>query len=217
MFPAEKLRRRNSPSGSIGSLARASYARKAPSSTIPPISGMNTAGLDHPSRGCSISANTDPPSPAAHSSAPGRSTRRPPGSRGAALGTATRISTTQAAARGMLIRKISRQEPIGSSSPPTSGPSTPAIAPHAVQLPIAPPRSDSGNVFTITASELGTSSAPAMPCTIRATTSTPIDGAIAHASDATPKPATPIANTRRSPYRSPSEPPTRISEPSVSR
>ncbi len=58
-------------------------------------------------------------------------------------------------------------------------------------MPIAWPRSDSGKVLTITASELGTSSAPATPCTARATTSAPIDGDSAHASEATPKPTTP--------------------------
>ena len=42
-------------------------------------------------------------------------------------------------------------------------------------------------------------------------------GAIAHSSETTPNPATPIENTRRSPNTSPSEPPTRISEPSDSR
>ena len=42
-------------------------------------------------------------------------------------------------------------------------------------------------------------------------------GEIAHSMEATPKAPTPIANTLRSPYRSPSEPPIRISELSVSR
>ena len=42
-------------------------------------------------------------------------------------------------------------------------------------------------------------------------------GEIAHSSDIAPNPPTPIENTRRSPYTSPSEPPTRISEPSDSR
>ena len=110
-----------------------------------------------------------------------------------------------------------RQDPIASSSPPASGPSTPAIAPQAVQLPIAAPRSDSGNVFTITASELGTSSAPATPWTARAATSVPIVGATAHAREAAPKPDTPNAKIRRSPYTSPSDPPTNINELSVSR
>src|SRR5664279_6573602 len=98
-----------------------------------------------------------------------------------ALGGITdRISHTQAAASGTLITKIQRHDAIASSSPPASGPSTPAIAPHAVHVPIAPPRSDAGNVLTITASELGTSSAPAIPRSARAATSTPMLGETAH-------------------------------------
>jgi len=61
------------------------------------------------------------------------------------------------------------------------------------------------------------SSALAMPCSARAPIRKPIDGEIAHSSEAAPKPVTPIAKMRRSPNRSPSEPPTRISDPSVSR
>jgi hypothetical protein len=95
--------------------------------------------------------------------------------------------------------KIQRHDAIAKSSPPASGPSTPAIPPHAVHVPIAPPRSSAGNVLTITASELGTSSAPATPWTIRAATSTPIVGAAAQIAEATPKPPTPIAKILRSP------------------
>ena len=187
MLPAEKLRRLNSPSGSIGSAARDSCHRKIASRTTPAINGTYTAGLPQPRRGCSISANTGPANPAAHSSAPGTSTLRPPVRRGAARGTTNRISHTQTIASGMLMMNSHRHEPIASSSPPASGPSTPAIAPHAVQLPIAPPRSSGGNVFTITASELGTSSAPATPCSARITTSTPIVGETAHSQRGDPE------------------------------
>ena len=69
---------------------------------------------------------------------------------------------------GRFSRKIDLHDAIANSSPPASGPSTVAIPPHAVQLPIAGPRSDSSNVATITASALGTSSAPATPCNARA-------------------------------------------------
>ncbi len=185
---------------------------------MPAISGTITAGLPHPSRGCSISAKTGPPSPSAHSSAPVTSIRLDV-SRGRALarGITSKISARQAATKGRLTRKIQRHEPSANSSPPASGPSTAAIPPHAVQLPIAGPRSSSGKVATITASALGVSSALATPCSARAAISAWIEGASAHSSDATPKPPTPSAKTRRSPYRSPSEPPIRISEPSVSR
>ena len=64
-----------------------------------------------------------------------------------------------------------------------SGPSAPAIVPHAVQVPIAGPRSRSGNVLTITASELGVSRAPAIPWSARNATSRPIVGATAQSSD----------------------------------
>ena len=102
-------------------------------------------------------------------------------------------------------------------NPAIRGPSAPAIVPHAVQAPIAGPRSFAGKVAMITASELGVRSAPAMPCRARKAISVPIDGAIAHSSDVTPNPATPSANTRRSPKMSPSDPPRRMNEPSVSR
>ena len=89
--------------------------------------------------------------------------------------------------------------------------------PQAVHVPIAGPRSRAGNVATITASELGVSSAPATPWSARNTISSVIEGAIAHSSEAAPNPPTPSANTRRSPKMSPSEPPSRISDPSITR
>ena len=79
------------------------------------------------------------------------------------------------------------------------------------------PRSDGGNVEMMSASALGVSSAPNAPCSARPAISNSMLGATAHSTDTTPNPPTPIENTRRSPKRSPSEPPTRISEPSVSR
>jgi hypothetical protein len=57
----------------------------------------------------------------------------------------------------------------------------------------------------------------AAPCSARAATSRLIEGASAHASEKAPKAAIPAVNTRRSPQTSPSEPPSRISEPSESR
>ncbi len=105
----------------------------------------------------------------------------------------------QPSASGTLITKIHRHEPTDNSSPPASGPSAVAIAPHAVQVPIAAPRSSGPNVLTITASELGTSSAPAIPWSARAATRNPMLGAIAQSTEANPKKPTPIANTLRSP------------------
>ena len=113
--------------------------------------------------------------------------------------------------------KIQRQETNSISSPPPSGPTTNAIPVHAVHEPIAPPRSSPGKTAVISARLDGTSSAPAIPWSARATISNTSLGAIAHSAEVTPKPTRPQTKTRRRPRMSPSEPPTRISEPSVSR
>ena len=94
---------------------------------------------------------------------------------------------------------------------------TVAIPAHAVHEPIAAPRSSRGKAAMITASALGVSSAPNAPCSARPAIRTPMSGASAHNKEHSPNPATPMENTRRSPKMSPSEPPTRISEPSASR
>ena len=86
-----------------------------------------------------------------------------------------------------------------------------------VHWPMALPRAVPVKVAVIMASEAGTSSAPAMPWMPRKTMSVGASGATAQRTEAPAKLATPIAKTRDSPKMSPSEPPTRISEPSVSR
>ena len=116
-----------------------------------------------------------------------------------------------------MIPKIQRHEAWSTSSPPPSGPITIAIPPHAVHVPIAAPRSSSGKTAVMIASEDGTSSAPAIPCSARAAISSSTVGASAHSTDVAPKPASPTEKIRRRPSTSPSEPPTSISAPSVSR
>ena len=106
---------------------------------------------------------------------------------------------------------------MSTSAPPASGPTTVETPLQAVHVPIARPRSSSGKTAMIVASVLGTSSAPAAPCTMRAATSSSAVGATAHISDVTPNSAVPSAKTRRRPNRSLSDPPIRISEASVSR
>ncbi len=128
-----------------------------------------------------------------------------------------RDSITVTAAIGTLMRKMSRQLEMPMSQPPSSGPTTKEMPLHAVHWPIAAPRSGPENVDVITASDAGVRSAPAMPWTPRKTMSVVESGAAAQSTDATPKLATPSVNIRTSPKMSPSEPPTRMSEPSVSR
>ena len=64
---------------------------------------------------------------------------------------------------GTLIRKIQRHDAASIKAPPPSGPITVEMPLHAVQVPIAPPRSSGGNVDMMIASVLGMSSAPATP------------------------------------------------------
>ena len=103
------------------------------------------------------------------------------------------------------------------SQPPRSGPPTVEIPPQAVHVPIAAPRSAPENVDVSRASDAGVRSAPAIPCSPRKTMSAMTSGESAQRTDAAPKAATPIVNTRTSPKMSPSDPPTRMSEPSMRR
>ena len=91
-----------------------------------------------------------------------------PGSRGASAGTARETMNSVPSTSGRLIRKIQRHDAESTSWPPTTGPSTVPMPPHAVHAPTACARSDSANVRTITASAAGVSSAPDMPCSARA-------------------------------------------------
>ena len=127
------------------------------------------------------------------------------------------MSQSATAIGTMLIAKIQRHEPASSSRPPKSGPMTIAIPDHAVHEPMAAPRSPGSKRATMSPSVFGTSSAPAIPWSPRKATRTPIDGAAAQSTLATPNPTRPTVKARRRPKRSPSEPPTSSRAPSVSR
>ena len=126
-------------------------------------------------------------------------------------------SAAVAIANGTLMMNTQRQDAWVTSQPPTSGPITNAMPVHAVHAPIAAPRSSPLKVAAITARPAGVSSAPAMPCRPRARIKVVPSGAAAQRIDVRPKLTIPIRNRRRAPKRSPSEPPTSNSEPSVSR
>jgi hypothetical protein len=76
------------------------------------------------------------------------------------------------------------------------------------QVPMALPRSFSGNDALMSARLPGTSSAPPMPCTARAAISWCTLPASAQPTDDSAKMPTPIAKMRRRPKWSPSAPPT---------
>src|SRR5207253_5827986 len=132
-------------------------------------------------------------------------------------GRASQIRAGGAIVKGGLIRKMERQDATETSQPPTSGPITNEIPVHAVQVPIAAPRSSPAKFAVIVASAAGVRSAPETPCRPRATINPAPEVETAQRIDVTPKAVTPSAKMRLPPKRSPSEPPTRMSAPSVSR
>ena len=88
--------------------------------------------------------------------------------------------------------KIARQEIRPTRAPPPAGPKTVAIPVQAVQVPTALPRASPSKVAATIASEPGTSSAPATPCSARAPIRNSSLGAAAQSSELTPKATRPI-------------------------
>ena len=84
------------------------------------------------------------------------------------------------------------------------------------QAPSATPRRSAGTPAERIVSVSGITIAPPRPCTARAASSAPIDGASAAAADAAVKIPMPIANIRRRPKRSPSAAPVSRSTAKVS-
>ena len=130
-------------------------------------------------------------------------------------GTCRSATTTTSAASGRLIRNTARQVH-STSQPPRNGPTAPAIPPSPDQAPIAAARScGRGTTLEIAPGCPGSAARrrrPAAPGPRRAAR-----GSAPARTAATPPrtTTTPITNTRRRPNRSPSEPPSRISEASV--
>ena len=120
---------------------------------------------------------------------------------------------------GMLIRKTHRQPPVpvSTSNPPTNGPTAVNTPASPDQAPIALPRSAPPNKVLTSASEVGTTSAAAAPWPMRATTKINAVGANPQSTDVTPNAAVPAMNTDRLPSKSPSDPPTKTSAPSINR
>src|SRR5882724_9870698 len=97
------------------------------------------------------------------------------------------------------IANIQRQEALSTSRPPTNGPRMNEIPVQAVQLPIALPWAGPEKVEMISANELGTRSAPAMPCKPRKRINEVLLGAAAQSKEAIPKPHSPSFRIRLRP------------------
>lgn len=142
------------------------------------------------------------------------SRRAPCGSRDSSTFDAVSASATTPI--GTLTRKIQRQLSPSVSAPPTIGPIDTAAPVTAPQTPNATPRSRPRYALPSNASEAANIIAPPIPCTPRERLSISGDCATPHRSEAAEKITRPIANIRRRPSRSASEPEVSSSAASVS-
>ena len=122
---------------------------------------------------------------------------------------------TTAAASGTLITKTHRHDATPSSPPPTNGASAPATPLNAAQAPTALALSVAAKLDWMMARLAGVTSAPPMPCSVRAAISAWMPGASAQSTEAAVNHTEPMTKTRRRPNRSPAAPPSRISDASV--
>ncbi|CAH0134567.1 hypothetical protein SRABI128_00157 [Microbacterium sp. Bi128] len=188
MLAIEKLRSRNSSSGTRGSVLLRAWVQMnramtaTPAATIAQIHGAQSK--------CSPSCrpNTMRNRPTALRATPTRSNLWDVfGS----CGTSTTAAMKPMIPTGMLMKKIHSHPRPSTSRPPASGPTrvaTPAVAPHS---PMAAPRRWGGKVRVMTAMVCGVMSAAPSPCTARAMMSTSSDEARPHASEARVKIARP--------------------------
>ena len=115
------------------------------------------------------------------------------------------------------MRKIHRHDAASTSQPPRNGPTAEATPLRPDQAPMARARSCGRKLASRMARLPGVSSAPPTPCTMRAATSRGALGATAHSSEAAANTTMPSWKMRLRPNRSPSDPPSRISDDTVSR
>ncbi len=134
-----KAGRRSSAGASSGSGLRRSTSTNTVSATTEALPAPRTAGEVQPSAPPRISASTAAPAATVKAAAPGRSSRRAPGSRDS--GSVRRASTTAASASGRFTRKIDRQPRYSVSRPPATGPTAAAAPLTEPQTPKATARS----------------------------------------------------------------------------
>jgi hypothetical protein len=115
------------------------------------------------------------------------------------------------------MKKIHRHPAAAISRPPTTGPAAIALVPPAAQTAIARARAAGpGKVWLSSASEHAPSAAAPIPCSARAATRKPIEGAAPHATEARVNRPKPPISTRRAPIRSPRPPALRMNAANVS-
>ena len=217
MFPTAKLRRLNRPSGSIGAGVRRSCSTNTPSRSRPPSPGTHTCGLLQPTHRLADQRQHRPGEAEERERGAepvDRRVRRPRRPRRHCdrhdhqRGDHERDVHGEDPAATTRRRRDTRRRAARSRSRCPTTPSTSRSrrrAPRAGTRPRSPPASSASAAPRTRPAAPGTRSGTR--CSARSRTA---------ATRRRTQP-TPIENTRRSPNRSPSDPPTRISEPSESR
>ncbi len=180
----------NRSGGTSGSCERRCTSTNETRQTTPTTTDPSTSGSANPRPGPSTSAAVTPASPSAPSTEP-KMSGCPPICSSHDSGTYRRVNHTHSSAIGTLTRNASRHDHSCTSTPPSSGPTAPAIPPSPDHAPIARARSARTNDDWMIASAPGVSSAPPMPCSTRAATSISVDHASPHSTEETPNHATP--------------------------
>src|SRR4051812_9938310 len=161
-------------------------------------------------------------SPSTISASPGEIRKAPRRSSGPAPEGASRDSTRAASASvtapiGRLRKKMSRQEALSTSAPPTIGPiagaSSIGTPTSAITRPIRSCPAARARIVIPT----GITIPPPSPCSTRNAISVPADQASPHSADPQTKTATAVMNTRRAPKRSTAQPVNGITAESASR
>ncbi len=213
VLPSANWGREKKRIGSIGVFARSSQTTKAAVSAAPSPSAVTISGLVQPSAFPRTRPQTMPNRPALASPTPGRS-RRPAGP--VVSCRRVRARGTSTSPIGTLSQKIHCQAMPSTTAPPTTGPKATASPPMPPQAPSASPRRSGGTAALRIVSVSGITIAAPRPWTARARLSSSTLGASAAPTEAAVKTATPIANSRRRPKRSPSAAPVRSSTAKVS-
>src|SRR3954468_3458177 len=195
---------RNSAGGSIGARLRNCTATNAASERTATASRVEISVLDQPLSFPRSRAVTIASSPLMSSVWPAQSIGRLCCSRPSWM-----RRTTASAARpiGTLRKKMARQSSQLVSTPPTSGPTAneaPIVAPYAANA--LPREAGSGKASRMSANDVANMMAAPTPCAARNASRVAIDGAAPHAADMAVKRTRPMANVRRRPRRSASEP-----------
>jgi hypothetical protein len=151
-----------------------------------------------------IRPNTSAARPPLNVKKPIQSGRRAAASRDSSIRSS--VAATAAMPIGTLTKKIQRQPRPLVITPPSTGPIATAIPVTAPKTPNATPRSAPRNACAISASEVENMIAPPMPWKARESDSMTGLAATPHSSEPAVKTAMPIANSRRRPKRSASEP-----------